>query len=662
MTNKTSHNRNPRSISAQRGQTFLPIMVFVGLVLLAMLGIAVDYSQVWAHRQMAQGAADAACQAGAADLYLNATDPGIAGTNGVGPLTWIGSTFDCSAKSGTPPCQYASLNGYTGSKVSVSFPSSLPNVKPLNGPFAVPSPYIQVTVTDNVSMSLSQLAGNSSTVQIKAVAGCGVLPVAVPVPLVILHRTAAGALSVSGNAGITVFGGPQRSIQIDSSSQTAASVGNVNLSQGGPGGTGSDFAVVGGPSNEPSGITLGSTGHYIYPSTPFGDPFVNVPTPGKPGNVGSVTPVPFRMNGCPDPNGCIEFTAGDYTGCTSSGNLAPGAQGCTLLPYKGNNPGFNVAGPAWGPNKTFAKGALIQPFPTAANNSGSLFIAQNAGTTGAAAPNWGVAFCAPQPDGTCTGGTTPVDGNIVWQNIGTVQFNRLNTGIFDPGLYYMGSTGLTLGSGSLVRLSTAAGDGSAGVMFYFSTAATISVVADSGSSARCASASFTAQNPNNCVVAYAIAGTVSTQATGYVQSPALRCAKGAANPGQVPNLLDGNILLGPCGNLGANDGISNQYGSPDGNRGFLFFQNRSVAAAPSWGGGGGFLSSGFMYFHSGSGSTCGSSKNGTTCLTLQGNAGANSYALGNIVTDELSLGGTPNINMILNPAATFQVLKPSLLE
>jgi hypothetical protein len=32
------------------------------------------------------------------------------------------------------------------------------------------------------------------------------------------------------------------------------------------------------------------------------------------------------------------------------------------------------------------------------------------------------------------------------------------------------------------------------------------------------------------------------------------------------------------------------------------------------------------------------------------------------VVDQLSLGGNPEINMILNPAATFAVLKATLLE
>jgi hypothetical protein len=66
-----------------------------------------------------------------------------------------------------------------------------------------------------------------------------------------------------------------------------------------------------------------------------------------------------------------------------------------------------------------------------------------------------------------------------------------------------------------------------------------------------------------------------------------------------------------------------------------------------------------MYFHNGNGASCGS---GTSCLTLQGSSGAQSYTLGNIVVDELAMGGTPAINMILNPTATFSALRPQLLQ
>src|SRR5258705_5378 len=78
---------------------------------------ATDYGQVWAHRQIAQAAADAACEAGAADLFLVGTDPTAAADFPGLSFSWIGSagsTFNCSSNASSPPCQYANLNGYSG--------------------------------------------------------------------------------------------------------------------------------------------------------------------------------------------------------------------------------------------------------------------------------------------------------------------------------------------------------------------------------------------------------------------------------------------------------------------------------------------------------------------------------------------------------------------
>jgi hypothetical protein len=636
---------------SQRGQTLIPIVMFVGLFLLAMLGVAADYTQVWAHRQMAQGAADAACEAGAADLYLNAVAPSSSGQNGLQSFSWIGADFDCTTNTSSPPCRYASLNGYSGASVHVSFPAGLPGIAPLPASLATANPYIEVTITDPVAMSFTTMVGAASTVNIKAKAGCGVTPFNVPVPLVILHSSASGALSVTGSSKIHIFGGPQRSIQVDSRSAAALSAGIIDLSQGGPAipPTGSDLAVFGGPSTKPDSVNIGSTGHYISPAAPFGDPFATKSAPSAPTALGSARPVPFAMNGCPDPNGCVEFTPGNYTGCSSS-TIPPGAKGCLLLPYTGSNPKFSIAAPDWAQSTHYAAGTLIQPAQHNANNS--VFIALNTGISGtnAQAPNpWFQTACARLADGSCSGGTQP-DGTITWQNLGVVNLNKLSTGIFDPGLYYVAANGLNLGSGSTARLSTATGDGSNGVMFYFSTSASVGVTSNSGKSSACTSASSGSGTPNGCVVSFKIDGTRSPAATGAVASRALQCPSGSPNPPQVPATLDGNILLGPC---------SGTYASPDGNRGFLFFQNRATSASPSWGGGGQFLSSGFLYFHSGNGATCGTN---TSCLSLQGGSGAQSYALGNIVVDQLSLGGNPEINMILNPSATFAVLRATLLE
>ena len=647
---KINRHRSSRKRSSQHGQTLIPIVIFVGLFLMAMLGVAADYTQVWAHRQMAQGAADAACEAGAADLYLNAVDPSSSGQNGLQSFSWIGADFDCSTNASSPPCRYATLNGYSGSNVHVSFPSSLPGVAALPSTLATAFPYIEVTVTDPVAMSFTKMVGAASTVNIKAKAGCGVSPINVPVPLVILHSTASGALSVTGSSKIHIFGGPQRSVQVDSKDPAALTAGVIDLSQGGPASTGSDLAVFGGPTSQPASVNVGSTGHYISPAAPFGDPFATKSAPGVPGTVGSARPVPFGMNGCPDPNGCVEFTPGNYTGCNKSSAINPGDLGCLLLPYTGSGPHFNIAAPAWAAGTHYTAGTLIEPTTSQHNANNSIFIALNTGTSGGTSPNpWPQTACARQADGSCSG-QTQLDGGITWQNIGVVIFNKLTTGIFDPGLYYVATNGFNLGDNSTVRMSTAAGDGTNGVMFYFSTSATVGVTSNSGKSTACTSASSGNGTPNGCVVSYKIDGTRSPVATGAIDSRALQCPSGSANPSQVPATLDGNILLGPC---------SGTYASPDGNRGFLFFQNRAISASPSWGGGGQFLSSGFLYFHSGNGGTCGTN---TSCLTLQGGSGAHSYTLGNIVVDRLSLGGNPEINMILNPAATFAVLRATLLE
>jgi hypothetical protein len=145
------------------------------------------------------------------------------------------------------------------------------------------------------------------------------------------------------------------------------------------------------------------------------------------------------------------------------------------------------------------------------------------------------------------------------------------TAIFQPGVYYLAGQGLQLQANGNVRTSTAVGDGSGGVVFYFSGAATLSVAANSG---------------GGTTDAYYVNGSVSPHG---VPSRALQCAGGAANPPQLPATVNGNVLLGPC---------SGAYGDPTGQyRGFVFFQDRSTAASPSWQGGGSTLVAGFMYFH-----------------------------------------------------------------
>src|SRR3989441_2347855 len=376
---KSRYTSSRRAFS-QRGQTFLVVVVFVAVFLLAVMGLATDYAQIWAHRQMAQGAADAACQAGSADVFLNAVDPSAQSTYGL-DFSWVGSSFDCSTKPNSAPCKYASLNGYSGSNVAVSFPSTLTGVPTIPPGFGtIANPYIQVKITDPVPLTFTKIVSSSGTFNIAAKAQCGVNPVAVPIPLLILHPTASSALSVAGASTIKIISGPNRSIQVNSNSTSAVSVGTVDLSQAGPSGTGADFAVFGGPATKPGGVSLGSSGNWISPASPVGDPWVTLSTPSVPASAGSATPVPFAINGCPDPAGCVEFTGGNYTAC-STGTIAPGGNGCLI------SPSFSSGGAVWQVSHPYAAGTLMQPTAAQQNAGGFIYKTTNARKTATHGPN-----------------------------------------------------------------------------------------------------------------------------------------------------------------------------------------------------------------------------------------------------------------------------------
>ena len=53
----------------EAGQASILVVLMLSLFLLAVLAFAVDYTNIWFQRQQMQTAADAACQAGAMDIY-----------------------------------------------------------------------------------------------------------------------------------------------------------------------------------------------------------------------------------------------------------------------------------------------------------------------------------------------------------------------------------------------------------------------------------------------------------------------------------------------------------------------------------------------------------------------------------------------------------------
>ena len=218
--------------------------------------------------------------------------------------------------------------------------------------------------------------------------------------------------------------------------------------------------------------------------------------------------------------------------------------------------------------------------------------------------------------------------------------------IFDPGVYYV-NVDFTVDANSCLRPSGALGDGSGGVIFYFTGVGAVSVSANSGS---------------KCTTPFVTAGYAGTSSLLY----GIKCAANSQIPNNLPATLTGNVMLGPC---------SGAYGDPLGaadplgiQRGILFFQDRSTLSAnQSWGGSGSFLLAGTMYFHScnaaGTGTGCGAA--GTyynDMFTLQGGSGSSTYVLGDIIADNITLSGNSSITMDLNPTKAFTILKASLLQ
>jgi hypothetical protein len=212
------------------------------------------------------------------------------------------------------------------------------------------------------------------------------------------------------------------------------------------------------------------------------------------------------------------------------------------------------------------------------------------------------------------------------------------TAIFDPGVYYV-NDGLKLDSNSMVRPGT--GPGSFGGTFFYLTGNTVNCSGQTGLV---------------CVKSDSGSKSIDPFNTSTVQCPGGPPPDARLN---LPATLAGNVLLAPC---------TGTYGDPTGNyRGILFFQDRASSGGGGWGGGGGFLLAGSMYFHhcnaTGTGVSCGANPTYYDAIfTLQGNSGSASYVLGNIITDNLDMGGSPTINMALNPNATYNTLKATLLR
>jgi hypothetical protein len=332
--------------NSRQGQAVLLLLLALGIFVIGAIGLAVESSLYYTHRQMAQAAADAAAQAAMSSIYTR--------TN-TGANLMDGTPFDCT--NGTDehtPCYYARQHGFgtSGSAdvVSVDFPTSIPGVGDLSDDDPA---MVAVTVSRPVTTGLLQLVGaTGATIQARAVAAIHI--VSSPVPILVMHPDAPESMSINGNPVITICGGPPRSIQVNSiapfdydsggapltaAQQNGNGNGNgngggnafvvsgggnsnlIDLSKAGPNpggswrdcnGTGGQFGITGGPFDR-SQTSNGYPGAQILPpdgylkTHPIDDPLAppNMYEPLDPLSPAIIpTDVVATGAGAADPGGC----------------------------------------------------------------------------------------------------------------------------------------------------------------------------------------------------------------------------------------------------------------------------------------------------------------------------------------------------------------------
>ena len=120
--------RSALQFGRQDGQAVIIVVVAMSLLLIGALGLAIDGGQMYAHRQMAQAAADAAAQAGIMSIFdgTNATSAHPFGT-GTPPI----ASSACTTTDLRTPCVYARDNGFGGTTsdtVTLSYPATVSGV------------------------------------------------------------------------------------------------------------------------------------------------------------------------------------------------------------------------------------------------------------------------------------------------------------------------------------------------------------------------------------------------------------------------------------------------------------------------------------------------------------------------------------------------------
>ena len=601
--------------ASQAGQASILVVLMLSLFLLAVLAFAVDYTNIWFQRQQVQTAADAACQAGAMDIYEVASGAAMPNMGFT-----LGSDGSCNTYGSAGPsmCWYASKNGFNGysggdATVSWTFPGSVSGVTAPPSSIA-PYPFMQVSVSLPVKTYFSTLLTGHSTQQVAAKSTCGLTQIMEGAPIMVLNPTVSGALSYSGGGALTIVGGPPRSIVVNSSNATAVSCGSsgvIDTRKGGPNFTGSDIGTHGGPQTAPgagtgcygtnsntglpAGFSGGTTGKWGFPAAPVPDPYAAVPgATGMQAKVAMTKAVHgdgtkyFNlaapgMDGCPDtaPTNYGKYNDSTYWTCDLGkyGSKSWYCRGC-----KEYGPGYYPNGISENGNDviTFLPGVYYMDGDLAIGGSDTIRMAKP---------------CANSQGVVNTGNCSPLTQNAGPNGAG--------------------------GGGPWTWHQTD------GVMFYFHGSAKPVISGGSGS----------AKYPR----------------VDKAPSTDLTC-NGSVPPSylNLPSGLDTNVLAAQCTANGTYYDIAGDTTDSVGSiRGLLMFMDHGDTSSPQLQGSGTLAYTGTLYFHSSGYATIFKAPGGTTTGTL---------IWGNLVTDQMQITGSGAFTMALNPSPTTPLMKVSLLK
>lgn len=589
-------------LPSEHGQAMLVTVVALGIFLLGVVAFGVDIVDLWFHRQAAQTAADAACTAGVMDMLYQAED--------VGTYSWFTNQItDCSGNSsGTSaaaPCWYAAKNGYSGadysagvSSVALSYPTSNSNINVCS---SSPGPVCVPSYLGNPFLKVN--IRDRVRVFFAALVNGGKTTMDV------------GAQAV---CAVVQVQSPIPLLVLDPHDPAASGKknGSAFSVQGTP-----TVAIWGGPTQsiqvddgDSNAVNVGGSGTV---DLTLGGP----PGPGTGSN--------FGVSGGPTTNPGVTCGTGDPN--------------CWISPHSPISDPFAslvTPGPPLVPTGLTTGGGTVSCTATQVVN-GNCQV-----------PN-GIDGCADSKN-KCIEYLPGYYANGI-----TVKGA---TALFEPGIYYLAggsSGGFQAQANSCLRPSTFDYNniGIGGVMLYLSgSGTTVNVVSNSGS---------------KCVTDVT---NFNTQTGSGILANGVKCTSGSAIPSNLPATLTGNVMLAPCTGPYGDPLEANGQTDPSGEqRGMLLFQDRSdttlnsQVTGPSWGGAGSFLLAGTMYFHAcnatGTGEDCGAPPTyWSDDFTLQGSSGSATWVLGDIVVDNLVLGGSSAITMDLNSTAAFYILKATLLQ